>query len=220
MESLQIYRHKKFDMGRNVERAQLLLKEELLSRSSTPISCCNVVKVESEEDISISLCSSDQDSEFMPLPKRRRLMSASESSSISSTSFQAVGQVNADAIHDILKYHVNMVRTFPKKERSPKEQDRRNKNTIACRMSRRKKKFDDLQIEQQYKEFTSEHLKIAEQSVRAKVYLNYLNQLVKQEEGPASSPLPKATPRIPNDEHAKRNFSIDYLIGGVKREKA
>ncbi|KAH8260024.1 hypothetical protein KR026_000591 [Drosophila bipectinata] len=215
MESHHIYRHKKFDVGRKLESAELRLKEELISRSGTPYSR----EEEQEEELaSISLCSSDQDSEFLPLPKRRRL--GSSSSSVSSTSFQsATCHINADAIQDILKYHVNMVRTFPKKERSPKEQDRRNKNTIACRMSRRKKKFDDLQIEQQYKDFTSEHLKIAEQSVRAKVYLNYLNHLVKQEDIPAPTPPPSTAPRAVKEPNCKRNFSIDYLIGGVKQEK-
>ncbi|XP_017047765.1 protein Mabiki [Drosophila ficusphila] len=206
MESHQIYRHKKFDVSRNIEKVELELKEELISRSGTP---CTSRSAFDEADMSINLSFSDQDPDFPPLPKRRRLGSSS-----SSVSYHSASPIITEAIQDIFKYHVNMVRKFPKKERSPKDQERRNKNTIACRMSRRKKKFDDLQIEQQYKECSMEHLKIAEQSLRAKVYLNHLKQLVKQEDHP------QATPRRIPEENAKRNFSIDYLIGGIKQEQA
>ncbi|XP_037708217.1 protein Mabiki [Drosophila subpulchrella] len=204
MDSHQIYRHKKFDVGRKVEELELLLKEELISRSGTP---CTSRSASDEADQSISLGFSE-DTEYPPLPKRRRLGSSS-----SSVSYHSPSPIITEAIQDIFKYHVNMVRKFPKKERTPKDQERRNKNTIACRMSRRKKKFDDLQIEQQYKECSSEHLKIAEQSLRARVYLNHLKQLVKQED---HHPLPSPR-RIPEDS-PKRNFTIDYLIGGIKQE--
>nr|XP_036674068.1 protein Mabiki [Drosophila suzukii] len=203
MESHQIYRHKKFDVGRKVEELELLLKEELISRSGTP---CTSRSASDEADQSISLGFSE-DTEYPPLPKRRRLGSSS-----SSVSYHSPSPIITEAIQDIFKYHVNMVRKFPKKERTPKDHERRNKNTIACRMSRRKKKFDDLQIEQQYKECSSEHLKIAEQSLRARVYLNHLKQLVKQEDHPL--PSPRRTP----EENPKRNFTIDYLIGGIKQE--
>ncbi|XP_016972297.1 protein Mabiki [Drosophila rhopaloa] len=198
MENQTIYRHKKFDVGRNVEKEELLLKEELISRSGTPYTSRSPFDV---ADQSISQSFSDQDTDFLPLPKRRRLGSSS-----SSVSYNSASPIITEAIQDIFKYHVNMVRKFPKKERSPKDQERRNKNTIACRMSRRKKKFDDLQVEQQYKECSSEHLKIAEQSLRARVYLNHLKELVKQEDHPQPTP--------------KNNFSIDYLIGGIKQEHA
>ncbi|XP_017075216.1 protein Mabiki [Drosophila eugracilis] len=207
MENHQIYRHKKFDVGRKVEQVdELLLKEELISRSGTP---CTSQSPFDEADQSISLEFSDHETDFPPLPKRRRLGSSS-----SSVSYHSPSPIMTEAIQDIFKYHVNMVRKFPKKERSPKDQERRNKNTIACRMSRRKKKIDDLQIEQHYKECSIEHLKIAEQSLRARVYLNHLKQLVKQDDHP------QPTPRRIHEEHRKRNFSIDYLIGGLKQENA
>ncbi|EDW46005.1 protein Mabiki [Drosophila sechellia] len=206
MEHHQIYRHKKFDMVRKIEKCDLQLKEELISRSGTP---CTSRSPFEEANQSISLGFSDQDADFSPLPKRRRLGSSS-----SSVSYQSASPIITEAIQGIFKYHVNMVRKFPKKERSPKDQERRNKNTIACRMSRRKKKFDDLQIEQQYKECSDEHLKIAEQSLRARVYLNHLKQLVKQEDHPLVS-----SRRVP-EENTKSNFSIDYLIGGIKQEHA
>jgi len=206
MEHHQIYRHKKFDMGRKIEKCDLQLKEELISRSGTP---CTSRSPFDAANQSVSLGFSDQDADFPPLPKRRRLGSSS-----SSVSYQSASPIITEAIQDIFKYHVNMVRKFPKKDRSPKDQERRNKNTIACRMSRRKKKFDDLQIEQQYKECSDEHLKIAEQSLRARVYLNHLKQLVKQEDHPLVS-----SRRVPED-NTKSNFSIDYLIGGIKQEHA
>ncbi|EDV58717.1 protein Mabiki [Drosophila erecta] len=208
MEHHQMYRHKKFDVARKIRNCGLLVKEELISRSGTP---CTSRSPFDEANQSISVVFSDEDADFPPLPKRRRLESSS-----SSVSYHSASQITSipEAIQDIFKYHVNMVRKFPKKERSPKDQERRNKNTIACRMSRRKKKFDDLQIEQQYKECSTEHLKIAEQSLRARVYLNHLKQLVKQEDHPLVS-----SRRVP-EENGKRNFSIDYLIGGIKQENA
>ncbi|KAM8715810.1 hypothetical protein ACLKA7_002797 [Drosophila subpalustris] len=192
------YRHKKFDLRadrREDKHPELKIKEELLARSHH----------EETEDTS-SQCSSDYS---LPLSKRRRLNStifdASMESESASSSHSLPNSISPEALRDICKYHGNMVRKFPKKERTPKDQERRNKNTIACRMSRRVKKLEHLAVEEQYKEFTSQHLKIVEQSMRANAYFHHLNQLAKLEQTKSPPPAP-----VPH-----KNFSIDYLMNGV-----
>ncbi|XP_034489412.1 protein Mabiki [Drosophila innubila] len=198
---MQSYRHKKFDLitaRREEKHPELKIKEELLSRSHH----------DEEEDTS-SQCSSDYS---LPLSKRRRLNSticdASLESESTSSSHSLPNSISPEALRDICKYHGNMVRKFPKKERTPKDQERRNKNTIACRMSRRVKKLEHLAVEEQYKEFTCQHLKIVEQGMRANAYFHHLNQLVKLDQAKSPPPAP-----VQN-----KNFSIDYLMNGIKGE--
>ncbi|KAH8403282.1 hypothetical protein KR222_009689, partial [Zaprionus bogoriensis] len=208
---MESYRHKKFDMRRprSEDSIELEIKQELLARN-----------IREEEDSSSSQCSSDYSASVQSLPKRRRLNStvcdtSNGSESASSSHSLPTTAISPEALRDICKYHGNMVRKFPKKERTPKDQERRNKNTIACRMSRRVKKLEHLAIEEQYKEYTSQHLKIVEQSMRATAYFNHLNQLAKLEQAksPTSSlaAVPVAVPA--------KNFSIDYLINGVASEQ-
>lgn len=212
---MENYRHKKFDLRRprSVESIELQIKQELLSH--------NLSKEEEEEEhnnnnsSSSSQCSSDYSVSAQSLPKRRRLNSticdiSNGSESASSSHSVPSAAISPEELRDICKYHGNMVRNFPKKERTPKDQERRNKNTIACRMSRRVKKLEHLTIEVQYKEFKSEHLKIVEQSERALAYFNYLKNLVKS---PASA---SAIPPVPVP---VKNFSIDYLINGIASEQ-
>ncbi|KAH8274027.1 hypothetical protein KR044_008590, partial [Drosophila immigrans] len=207
---MQNYRHKKFDM--KVERRSdvtidLVIKQELLSRSS-----------HLEEEDTSSQCSSNYS---VPLPKRRRLNSTICDSSIrsesASSSHSLPNVISSEKMRDICKYHGNMVRKFPKKERSPKDQDRRNKNTIACRTSRRVKKLEHLVVEEQYKEFKLQHLKVVEQSMRAQAYFKHLSEMVKLDQPKSSvpSPVPAKIPVVV----PHKNFSIDYLINGIKGEQ-
>ncbi|KAH8308524.1 hypothetical protein KR059_009633 [Drosophila kikkawai] len=208
-----IYRHKKFDVGRSVDKVALLIKEELISRSNTP---CSIYSSSgsrrASEEMSSSMCFSDQDTQFSPVPKRRRLASSSASVS-SDISLPSPSPINVNAIRDICKYHVNMVRKFPKKERTPKEQERRDKNTMACRLSRRKKKIDDLEVQEEYDQFLKTHHEMAEQSLRTKVYLDQLKLLVERVNQCQPSP---SVVRVGN---TRRNFSIDYLIGAISQEQ-
>lgn len=218
---MESYRHKKFDLHRRRrDSIDLQIKEELIS-----------VNLKDEEDShynnnnnssSSSQCSSDYSASIQSVPKRRRLNSSTydisnDSESASSSHSLPTAAISPEALRDICKYHGNMVRNFPKKERTPKDQERRNKNTIACRMSRRVKKLEHLAIEVEYKEFKSEHLKIAEQSRRAAAYFKHISSLVhlEQVKSPARDP---ELPRSPIPAPVK-NFSIDYLINGIKSEQ-
>ncbi|EDW76647.1 uncharacterized protein Dwil_GK14550 [Drosophila willistoni] len=194
---METYRHKKFDFQRSAKKEE---KIEIPSPCTTPL------------ELDDSSSCSDFGVFYEPRVKRRRLNSSiCESIESESTTSSTLSTISPATMRDICKYHGNMVRKFPKKERTPKDQERRDKNTIACRMSRRVKKLEHLAIEEQYKEFTSQHMKIVEQSMRATVYLNYLNQLAEKQGNQSkngSSPLPVSG----------KNFSIDYLIGSKKRE--
>ncbi|XP_037808939.1 protein Mabiki-like [Lucilia sericata] len=122
-------------------------------------------------------------------------------------------QISDDTLRSICKYHGNMVRKFPKKERSAKDQERRDKNTIACRMSRRVKKLEHIAIEEQYKEFSQQTFDIIEQSMRATAYLHELMQLTSsqhlKEVEPQTSAMLTHTP-------PKKPFTIDFLVGNEK----
>ncbi|XP_058981088.1 protein Mabiki-like [Musca domestica] len=126
-------------------------------------------------------------------------------------------KISNETLASICKYHGNMVRKFPKKQRTPKEQERRDKNTIACRMSRRVKKLEHIAIEEQYKEFSQQTFEIIERAMRSTAYLHELMKLsnaigegemmggttffdVKREQSSGSTP-------------EKKPFSIAYLVG-------
>ncbi|XP_075154142.1 uncharacterized protein LOC142227460 [Haematobia irritans] len=120
---------------------------------------------------------------FSPLPmtrtQERRTSTPLTSTSLASISPTAaiLPKISDETLRSICKYHGNMVRKFPKKERTPKDQERRNKNTIACRMSRRVKKLEHIAIEEQYKEFSQQTFEIIEQAMRSTAYLNELMKL-------------------------------------------
>ncbi|XP_067620082.1 uncharacterized protein [Eurosta solidaginis] len=87
-----------------------------------------------------------------------------------------LSRISEDKLRSICTYHSNMVRQFPKKERSPKDQERRNKNTIACRMSRRLKKLEHIAIEVQLKECERQYAQLMEDRLRLQTYIEQLAQ--------------------------------------------
>ncbi|XP_018786985.1 PREDICTED: rho GTPase-activating protein gacU [Bactrocera latifrons] len=91
-----------------------------------------------------------------------------------------LSRISEDKLRSICTFHTNMVRQFPKKERSPKDQERRNKNTIACRMSRRIKKLEQIAVEEECKELEQRHEAMTEEILRATAYLEQLELLMAQ----------------------------------------
>lgn len=91
-----------------------------------------------------------------------------------------LSRIGEDKLRSICTYHMNMVRQFPKKERSPRDQERRNKNTIACRMSRRVKKLEQIAIEEECKELEQQQEAMMEEVLRATAYLEQLELLMAQ----------------------------------------
>ncbi|XP_054083420.1 uncharacterized protein LOC128920350 [Zeugodacus cucurbitae] len=58
-----------------------------------------------------------------------------------------ISKLSREQIEEVLPYHPEMARKYPPKERTPAEQRRRDKNTEACRMSRRRKKLMEIMKE-------------------------------------------------------------------------
>ncbi|XP_023177598.1 protein Mabiki [Drosophila hydei] len=74
-------------------------------------------------------------------------------------------------------YHANMVRRCQTpRQRSPKEQQRRDRNTLACLLSRRAKQAQDVRLSQQYEQYRAQQVAIMEQQVRFSLYYRQLLQ--------------------------------------------
>ncbi|KAH8260237.1 hypothetical protein KR026_007129 [Drosophila bipectinata] len=77
----------------------------------------------------------------------------------------------------VSQYHANMVRrSQTPRQRSPKEQQRRDRNTLACLLSRRAKQAQEERMAQQYEQFRSQHAAMLEQQVRLSLYYRQVLQ--------------------------------------------
>ncbi|XP_037711896.1 protein Mabiki [Drosophila subpulchrella] len=77
----------------------------------------------------------------------------------------------------VSQYHANMVRrTQAQRQRSPKEQMRRDRNTLACLFSRRAKQAQEERMSQQYEQYRSHHAAMLEQQVRLSLYYRQILQ--------------------------------------------
>ncbi|XP_030377194.1 protein Mabiki [Scaptodrosophila lebanonensis] len=75
-------------------------------------------------------------------------------------------------------YHANMVRSHPPRQRSPKEQQHRDRNTLASLRYRRSKQAQEAALERQYTQYRSQHELILEQQMRLSLYyVRYLQQV-------------------------------------------
>lgn len=171
------YRHKKFD---NFKRKRYDSCNSSHSNAESFDSLSVTTENLSTPDYKGSCASRTNlscDSTLTIPPSKKRRVTSSPSRIISPVE-TLIPRLNDEMLSNIYKYHANMVRKFPKKERSPKDQKRRDKNTIACRMSRRSKKLEQLFIEEQYREFSEKNFAIEEQTIRANAYLIELNKLI------------------------------------------
>lgn len=91
---------------------------------------------------------------------------------------EGIYQVSTHTISKICKYHVNMVRTHPSRVRSPAEQERRDRNTEACRLSRRAKKLEELLVAEQYGDRQHLNEKLLEETIRSIYYMKALLSLM------------------------------------------
>ncbi|KAH8308128.1 hypothetical protein KR059_006835 [Drosophila kikkawai] len=77
----------------------------------------------------------------------------------------------------VSQYHANMVRhKQAKRQRSPKEQQRRDRNTLACLLSRRAKQAQEEQMSQQYEQYRRHNAAMLEQQVRLSLYYRQILQ--------------------------------------------
>ncbi|KAH8381141.1 hypothetical protein KR200_004133 [Drosophila serrata] len=81
------------------------------------------------------------------------------------------------SIPAVSQYHANMVRhSQAKRQRSPKEQQRRDRNTLACLLSRRAKQAQEERMGQQYEQYRRHHAAMLEQQVRLSLYYRHVLQ--------------------------------------------
>ncbi|XP_051859377.1 protein Mabiki-like [Drosophila nasuta] len=74
-------------------------------------------------------------------------------------------------------YHANMVRrNQTPRQRSPREQQRRDRNTLACLLSRRARQAQDARMAMQYEQYRAQQAAILEQQVRFSLYYRHLLQ--------------------------------------------
>nr|XP_016998464.2 protein Mabiki [Drosophila takahashii] len=77
----------------------------------------------------------------------------------------------------VSQYHANMVRRHQApRQRSPKEQMRRDRNTLSCLLSRRAKQAQEEHVNQQYEQYRSHHAAMMEQQVRLSLYYRQILQ--------------------------------------------
>lgn len=87
-------------------------------------------------------------------------------------------EISKNTMSEICKYHKNMARNHPVVNRSTKEQEKRDKNTKACRLSRRAKKLEEIIMEEEYKESLQMHDDVIEETVRSLLYMQQLLELM------------------------------------------
>ncbi|KAH8378010.1 hypothetical protein KR093_008478 [Drosophila rubida] len=98
-------------------------------------------------------------------------------------------------------YHANMVRSQRPRLRSPKAQQRRDRNTLACLLSRRARVAKEVAMEQQYQQFIQQHNVTAEQQIRLNLY--YVRAL-QHAMAATQTPLTSNCTRQPRPEQQKK----------------
>lgn len=91
---------------------------------------------------------------------------------------KGVLEISTNTMSEICKYHKNMARNHPVINRSRQEQEKRDKNTKACRLSRRAKKLEEIIMEEEYKESLQMHDEVTEETVRSLLYMKQLLELL------------------------------------------
>lgn len=87
-------------------------------------------------------------------------------------------EISKNTMSQICKYHKNMARNHPKISRSLQEQEKRDKNTKACRLSRRAKKLEGIIMEEEYKESLKMHDEVIDETCRSLLYMKQLLELL------------------------------------------
>ncbi|XP_053959316.1 uncharacterized protein LOC128863920 [Anastrepha ludens] len=147
----------------------------------------------------------------LQLPTGSKSATDTTASSLPDIDTSLLSLINENKLRSICAYHGNMVRSFPKKERSPKDQERRDKNTIACRLSRRVRKLQQLAIGEHYKQIKEIYDQMVEVMVRGNEYLKYLNKdVLGAADGSCNAEV--VLPAQP-EQRAPSRFSIADILG-------
>lgn len=117
----------------------------------------------------------------MSRPKRRnskKRISRKISKNLQFDRNNGVLEISKNTMSEICKYHKNMARNHPQTFRSKLEQEKRDKNTQACRLSRRAKKLEEIIMEEQYRDDLKLHEKITEETARSVHYMKKLLEML------------------------------------------
>lgn len=94
-------------------------------------------------------------------------------------------------------YHANMVRRVPRL-RSPKAQQRRDRNTLACLLSRRARHAKEVVVEQEYIQYRKKHEDTLQKQIRLSLY--YVRAL-QQAMSTTRAPLPDTSQQMRQQQH-------------------
>ncbi|EDV94053.1 uncharacterized protein LOC6570753 [Drosophila grimshawi] len=147
--------------------------------------------------------SQDEESEdvvfVMELPAKRRFFRPwldepkSTTNSSAATTVTAVTSVNQQPprkpspITVATTYHANMVRSHAPRLRSPKAQQRRDRNTLACLLSRRARQVRQVAMEEQCEQYRLQHEANLQQQIRLSLYyVRFLQQTMATTRTPLS----------------------------------
>ncbi|XP_061390576.1 uncharacterized protein LOC133325859 [Musca vetustissima] len=112
------------------------------------------------------------------LKRKHDQLESGDSASLHLATKEGVFQVSQQVINKVCRYHGNMARQHPQRERSMEEQIKRERNTEACRLTRRAKKLEEMLVEQQYRERLEANEKVLEASIRSILYMKALMGLM------------------------------------------
>lgn len=90
----------------------------------------------------LPVCAPTMDTTVPQMPRRKRMRMAQDEEE--EQLIKRVSQLSREQVEEIIPYRREMARTFASKERTPVEQRKRDKNTEACRLSRRRKKLMEM----------------------------------------------------------------------------
>uniref|UniRef100_A0A1A9ZLG2 BZIP domain-containing protein n=1 Tax=Glossina pallidipes TaxID=7398 RepID=A0A1A9ZLG2_GLOPL len=115
----------------------------------------------------------------LPMPALKKCRKSSLSSqNISEAATIPLPDIEEETIKKICEHKEKMKRKFPSKERSAKEQARRNKNTEACRVTRKMRQLKQIALEEEYRRDYEENMKISEELSRTHMYWHALLRLM------------------------------------------
>lgn len=107
--------------------------------------------------------------EELPQVKRK-----TNSKSVQINKTKGILEISKSKMSEICKYNKNMARKHPVINRSKQAQEQRDKNTTACRVTRRAKKVQELIIEEEYKESLRMHDEAIDEILRSIHYIQLL----------------------------------------------
>ncbi|XP_019891642.1 protein Mabiki-like isoform X2 [Musca domestica] len=182
----ELYQHKKFNLKAEEEYShkkfagaqQMKRKRENIEDKENIIITADLILEKAQREAPLPEPPIKR-KQIKPLFRPWEIESSKDNNKINTT---PVSNILNPITPNILPYHPNMVRhhNSANKPRTEKEQERRNRNTLACLLNRRRKQQEQQMLQQQYILHQQQHVAMMEQSLRSALYLRHLQQLAWQ----------------------------------------